>query len=268
MSTLAPSLLKQASVEWDHHYASAVFSGIVGDQAHMRRGGYHVSLEDQPYTNNYSAVGVDDAAPPGNWRRDLATALDMSMSKSDMALSASRWAAVYHDQSDPRRKYFRGFQGWTGTGSAQRWDFVKNTITDTTRDHEWHQHTEVLRRYAEDPMMYEAMISISSGESKATWIAKWGGGEVPAPAPTPVPRPPGGGDHRPGSRVLRLTTPNMRGADVLFLQRWIGGGKLKLDGVFGPKTEARVKWYQGMRRLKVDGIVGPRTWAQMGVRMR
>jgi len=253
MSTLAPSLLKQAAVDWDSYYASAVFSGIVGNLAHMRKGGYHVSLEDQPYANNYSAVGVDDAAPPGDWRRDLATALDMSMSKSDMVLSASRWAAIYHDHSDPRRKYFRGFQGWTGTGSAKRWDFVKNYIEDTTNDHQWHQHTEILRRYAEDTMMLEALRSIASGESKATWIAKWGGG---------------GGNHQPGSRILRLTTPNLRGADVLFLQKWIGGGKLTLDGVFGPKTEARVKWYQKMRKLKVDGIVGPKTWAQMGVRMR
>ena len=36
-----------------------------------------------------------------------------------------------------------------------------------------------------------------------------------------------------------------------------------VDGVFGPKTEAAVKEFQGGAGLVVDGIVGPLTWAAL-----
>lgn len=52
------------------------------------------------------------------------------------------------------------------------------------------------------------------------------------------------------------------GDTVKLLQRWLG---LTADGVFGPNTEAKVRWYQQMRGLAVDGIVGPQTWATMGL---
>jgi peptidoglycan hydrolase-like protein with peptidoglycan-binding domain len=38
---------------------------------------------------------------------------------------------------------------------------------------------------------------------------------------------------------------------------------LKVDGIFGPKTEAAVKSFQRGKGLTVDGIVGPRTWAAL-----
>ncbi|MDQ3678314.1 MAG: peptidoglycan-binding protein [Actinomycetota bacterium] len=34
-----------------------------------------------------------------------------------------------------------------------------------------------------------------------------------------------------------------------------------IDGIFGPKTESAVKWYQSDHGLQPDGIVGPKTWA-------
>lgn len=36
-----------------------------------------------------------------------------------------------------------------------------------------------------------------------------------------------------------------------------------VDGIFGNRTEAAVRDYQGSRGIGVDGIVGPRTWAQL-----
>jgi peptidoglycan hydrolase-like protein with peptidoglycan-binding domain len=40
---------------------------------------------------------------------------------------------------------------------------------------------------------------------------------------------------------------------------------LAVDGIFGPKTLARVKEFQaqGTPKLVVDGIVGPKTWAKL-----
>lgn len=57
-----------------------------------------------------------------------------------------------------------------------------------------------------------------------------------------------------GSRSLKLGS---KGPDVAFVQRWLG---IEDDGIFGPKTLARVKWYQRQQDLKVTGVVDDATW--------
>jgi peptidoglycan hydrolase-like protein with peptidoglycan-binding domain len=69
-----------------------------------------------------------------------------------------------------------------------------------------------------------------------------------------------------GIRTLRLTDPRMTGADVAFVQRWLDPRAGKIDGVFGPRTDAAVRWYQRMRGITADGIVGAVTWKNMGMR--
>lgn len=64
---------------------------------------------------------------------------------------------------------------------------------------------------------------------------------------------------KPTSRTLQHGSA---GADVAFLQRWLG---LADDGYFGPVTEQAVKRYQTKHGLDDDGIVGPATWKELDV---
>jgi chitosanase len=68
-------------------------------------------------------------------------------------------------------------------------------------------------------------------------------------------------------RLLRLRQPFMQGEDVRAVQRALrrAGVTVKVDGVFGPATEAAVKAYQVQKGLTSDGIVGPATSAQLGL---
>ena len=52
-----------------------------------------------------------------------------------------------------------------------------------------------------------------------------------------------------------------RGVWVKRVQWQLGG--LAIDGIFGPRTEARVKEFQRDQRIAVDGIVGPVTWGRL-----
>jgi len=82
--------------------------------------------------------------------------------------------------------------------------------------------------------------------------------QAPAPAPT--------GDHRPGSRELKLLSPPMSGADVRYVQRFIGQRKCgPPTGVYNEQTASGVRWYQDMRGIDVDGRVGHDTWSNMRV---
>jgi hypothetical protein len=170
MTTLATKLLLNVAYRWEEIYSSAAFSGIVGDEEHALRGGYHISIEDQPPTN-YSVIRPDDKAPPGDWSRIHATALDMSMNKADMILSTRRFMVVWSDRTDPRRKYLNAFNGWTGSGDAQRWDFVTNTVQKSTNDHQWHHHGEIRRKYWNDPVAHNAYLSIARGDTKEQWMS-------------------------------------------------------------------------------------------------
>src|SRR5262245_35910436 len=60
-----------------------------------------------------------------------------------------------------------------------------------------------------------------------------------------------------------------QGVEVLHLQGLLNARPptalrfLQTDGIFGPKTQARVREFQQNNGLAADGIVGPLTWAEL-----
>jgi hypothetical protein len=86
-----------------------------------------------------------------------------------------------------------------------------------------------------------------------------------------APRP--GGLVRPpvwNGRLLKLTSPMMRGADVGMVQTWLNDARdehaapIAVDLVYGPATKRAVERYQAIHHgLTVDGIVGRWTWESL-----
>jgi hypothetical protein len=169
MATYATTAERWLADEWEKVYASAVLSGIVGDLAHKARGGYHISIQDQPSTN-YSVIRTDDKAPPGNWARDRASAIDMTMNTADMKKCHVRLRDIWKNRSrDPRMKYINAWNGWDGEGDAGRYDVVTGKVTTATPDHKWHIHLEIRRRYVNDMNAMRAILSMLKGQSLAAY---------------------------------------------------------------------------------------------------
>lgn len=172
MTTLSTSKLNETAQGWENSFATAVLSGIVGDLEHKKRGGFHISIEDQPPTN-YSVIRQDDKAPPGDWPRDRAAAIDMSMGESDIILCHKRLRAVWLNRAnDPRAKFINAWNGWDGNGDAGRYDMVTGSVQNATSDHKWHIHMEIRRRYVNSAEMVKAVLSIVRGESLATYLGE------------------------------------------------------------------------------------------------
>ncbi len=97
-----------------------------------------------------------------------------------------------------------------------------------------------------------------------------------ASAPSAVVRASAQDDDAFTSRVLMLTSPYMRGPDVVRVQQALDtkglangtvvNGVKVFDGVFGPFTEVLVEKFQRANGLDpADGIVGPMTRAALGL---
>ena len=68
-------------------------------------------------------------------------------------------------------------------------------------------------------------------------------------------------------RLLKYTSPYMRGDDVKWLQKalnYAGYSCGSADGVFGKNTKDAVKKYQKAKKLTVDGEVGEKTVVSLG----
>jgi hypothetical protein len=172
VATLSTSELDYFADEWEKIFPSAVCSGIVGDLAHKKRGGYHISIEDQPSTN-FSVTRKDDKAPPGDWPRNRASAVDMSMNKTDMKLCHTRLRNLWKNRAtDPRAKYINCFNGWDGTGTPGRYDMVDGSVEEASKDHEWHEHLERKRKYWNSRVATNAILSALRGETLAEYLGE------------------------------------------------------------------------------------------------
>jgi hypothetical protein len=69
------------------------------------------------------------------------------------------------------------------------------------------------------------------------------------------------------TRNLLLARPFLRGDDVSFVQQRLNAKgaspQLKVDGVWGRKTDAALRAFQQQAGLKVDGICGPKSHAAL-----
>lgn len=243
MSTVATAAVKGLAADWKKCFTSAQISGIVGDKAHESRGGYHIGRKFQS-ASNYSVVRPDDKGGPD----DAAAAVDMTMGASDMRSCTSRLVAAFNNTADPRRKYINAFNGTLNNTSAKRWDVYARTVKSATSDHLWHVHLEIRRKYVNSATAMAAILSILSGESLSSYLARVKGSTASKTVPVNSRSFPG------------LLKQGSKGAAVKLVQAKVG---VPADGDFGPRTTAAVKAWQKSRKLSVDGMVGPQTWKAM-----
>lgn len=253
MATVAYEPMKEFAKGWEKIFPSAVCSGIVGDQRHARRGGYHIARNAQPPTN-YSVVRPQDRKGCGP--ENGASAVDMTMNRRDMILSTKRLAAAYANTKDPRRRYLNAFNGWDGSGDATRYDVYARKTKSATPDHKWHVHCEQRRLYIMSKIANRAIWSILRGESVQQWLKSEGITAPAAPKPTPKPPPYPGRVLRRNDKQSKPDAALKQWQDRMVYRGWKG----KADGYFGPSTETLVKRWQQLRKLPADGEIGPKTW--------
>lgn len=159
MATIAPQAMRRLADDWMDAIDSAILSGIVGDEAHRRQGGYHISREDNP-PDNYSVQLLEDRQGHSDW----AAAIDMSMHERDMSMVTQRLLTSAKDPNDPRLTVCREFYGTLNGRDVTGWDTYYGTPATADDSHLWHVHISFLRKYADDPAAMDAVLSIIKGE--------------------------------------------------------------------------------------------------------
>lgn len=256
MTTVATAALTDFAKRWCKLYQSAQCVGIVGDNAHAARGGYHIGRSFQS-PSNYSCTRPQDKYGPG----DASAAVDIRMSAAEMVVCTRRLYVLYANTADPRRKYLNGFNGWDGTGSATRYDIYAHNTKAASDDHKWHIHLEFRRMYVNSAVAMNAVLSALAGQTAAAYLKSVGVTAV-KPRTTKsgaliVPPYPG--------RVLKPTASSVSDMAVKRWQaRMVARGWTTLgrpDGFFGAKTEFVVRRFQVICKVTSDGEIGRVTWA-------
>lgn len=252
---------------FDQLHPDVRLGGIMADKPGFHNTG---AKNKSNWPSNYSIRDKINQSGPG-WTR--ACALDLTFPDAQAGRYAnidkytSRLVSSALDSADPRLDMilFEFYGQADYDREVEGYNEYREGNVSSDSSHLWHIHLSFIRSKVGDWWGMWALYTVLAGWSVAKWKAS-----LPATAPKPptLPAPkPSSTVHRPGSRELRHKSPNMKGEDVVYVQKWIGPNRMGVaDGVAGAKFDAGVKWYQRMRGLKADGVVGPNTWKQMGVR--
>jgi len=127
------------------------------------------------------------------------------------------------------RRYWQAGRGWIERPPGAKNDHLHVEVTPDT----WSWDTPIEQRLKDGP-----------------------------PAAKPAPKPAGPAAY-PGKVTKKGSTASGRVRAIQQRLNEQGVANLKLDGKFGPKTEAAVKAFQAASVLEVDGLVGPKTWAAL-----
>lgn len=231
--------------------------------------GFHSSgaYNQAHYPDNYSIRDTINRSGLG-WTK--ASALDWTFPDAQSGKYAtidkytSRLLASAVNPSDPRLDLILfEFYGQADNDSHVEGynEFREDEVTSDS-SHLWHIHMSFVRSKLGSWWGMWALFTVLAGWS----VTKWRDSLPDAPPKPPAPKPTGLPHYAPGVRTLRNTSPDMKGTDVQYVQRFIGTARCgPADGVYGAKTESGVRWYQRMRGISVDGVVGPQTWRNMGV---
>lgn len=222
--------------------------------------GFHAPGKDNRATN-YSVRDKVNQSGPG-WTH--ASAIDWTFPDAQRGdyktidkYTSRLWKSA-HDPNDPRLDMvlFEFYGQADSDRDVEGYNEFREDSVTSDSSHLWHLHLSFLRSRCGDMWAMWALLTVLMGWTVAQWRASLPAAPPKPPAPKP-PVPSGLPKFRNGSRENSQGKNNV-GTDVLTLQKFIG--KVLADGKFGPKTTARVKEYQRMRRLKADGIAGPKTW--------
>lgn len=255
MTTKAYPATKWLAAKWDLAISSAQLSGIVGDQAHAREGGYHISRQDQPSWNYSVGDYANDKVGPS----DAAAAIDMTMNTSDMIKVTRRLYAAAKNRSDTRiHGKVRAFNGTLNGRTATRFEVQTGETYGATADHLWHVHLEIHRRWVNTQSVMEGIYSVIRGESFAAYRIRLGikttAAKVLPPRGIAQQSPVGYGVKHPSVVVLQ------RAINKIF------GVKLPVDGVFGAKTLFYVNKLQTLAKTRKSNVVSKDLWGYIARR--
>ena len=244
------------------------FAGIYANKKGFHNTG---DANEKNWPGNYSIRDAPNRRGP--WWRKYASALDWTFPDAQRGdyktinKYTSRLVASALDSNDPRLDLilFEFYGQADRDKDVEGYNELHEKHVTSDSSHLWHIHFSFLRDKCGDFWGMWALLTVLMGWTVAKWRSSLTADapKPPAPKPTTPSKLP---SYKNGSRVLKNVKPDMRGTDVLFVQKWIGPRCGTADGIFGDKTEAGVKWYQRMRGIKSDGIVGPVTWRHMGVK--
>jgi N-acetyl-anhydromuramyl-L-alanine amidase AmpD len=125
-----------------------------------------------------------------------------------------------------------------------------------------------VRDHREVALPFGRKVDISSQYPAATFRSRVAGlSNKPDEELRKRPPRPDGKKHFPGTRKIGMHgAASGPGAFIAAIQKWLNawGANLKVDGDFGPNTEAAVKDFQKKQGLSpVTGAVGPKTWYRL-----